>query len=578
MYRVRLVNENVTVSVTGGTLAQACAAAGYPIEQVCGGRGACGKCRVEISRGSVRETVLACRETVLGDVEVYLTPEQASRQVAIVTEGEAAWNRVLCPQVSKCCRTRRELVPEHGRACLPGGEPAVLRRFARLMGEPDLDRMTFVYAGDRLLEVEPGDTAGQLYGAAVDIGTTTLVLYACDLLHGKLCRTESALNGQAVWGADVVSRIRHALEEPGGLEELHESLLRDINSLLEKTGRELPGFLENLYHIVLCGNSVMQHLFWGLHPGGLAGEPFCTVTAAPVRAAAEAAGLTAVPARCLVEFLPLLGGFVGADTTAALISLPEEREDCLLVDLGTNGEIALKRRGRYIVASTACGPALEGGSIACGMRGAPGAVERVSLRDGQVRLEVIGGGPARGLCGSGILDATAELLRAGILDSTGRMRTREEYCREYPHSPLAEHMGCDKRGERAFFFTRGDRPVYLTQHDVRQVQLAKSAIRAGCEALLEREGMRPAEVTALYLAGAFGSCADVDNALYLGLLPPVFREKIHSVGNAAGVGARLCLLDRRQLERAKALPAQTEHVELAASPRFSEGYIQFMGF
>lgn len=158
------------------------------------------------------------------------------------------------------------------------------------------------------------------------------------------------------------------------------------------------------------------------------------------------------------------------------------------------------------------------------------------------------------------------------------MRTREEYCREYPHSPLAEHMGCDKRGERAFFFTRGDRPVYLTQHDVRQVQLAKSAIRAGCEALLEREGMRPAEVTALYLAGAFGSCADVDNALYLGLLPPVFREKIHSVGNAAGVGARLCLLDRRQLERAKALPAQTEHVELAASPRFSEGYIQFMGF
>lgn len=134
MYRVRLVNENVTVSVTGGTLAQACAAAGYPIEQVCGGRGACGKCRVEISRGSVRETVLACRETVLGDVEVYLTPEQASRQVAIVTEGEAAWNRVLCPQVSKRCRTRRELVPEHGRACLPGGEPAVLRRFARLMG------------------------------------------------------------------------------------------------------------------------------------------------------------------------------------------------------------------------------------------------------------------------------------------------------------------------------------------------------------------------------------------------------------------------------------------------------------
>ena len=283
MYRVRLVNENVTVSVTGGTLAQACAAAGYPIEQVCGGRGACGKCRVEISRGSVRETVLACRETVLGDVEVYLTPEQASRQVAIVTEGEAAWNRVLCPQVSKRCRTRRELVPEHGRACLPGGEPAVLRRFARLMGEPDLDRMTFVYAGDRLLEVEPGDTAGQLYGAAVDIGTTTLVLYACDLLHGKLCRTESALNGQAVWGADVVSRIRHALEEPGGLEELHESLLRDINSLLEKTGRELPGFLEHLYHIVLCGNGGGGGSYGGSGPlpggvfavaGGLCGSGY----------------------------------------------------------------------------------------------------------------------------------------------------------------------------------------------------------------------------------------------------------------------------------------------------------------
>lgn len=578
MYRVRLVGQDVAVTVEGGTLAQACARAGYPLEQACGGRGTCGKCLVEIERDGVRERTLACREAVRGDVDVYLTPEQASRQAAIVTEGEAQGKSALRPWVSKRCRTRRELTPEHGRACLPEGEPAVLRRFSRLMGEPCLDRMTFVYAGDRLADVEPGDTAGQLYGAAVDIGTTTLVLYACDLLSGKLCRTESALNGQAVWGADVVSRIRHALEEPVGLKELHETVLRDVNALLEKAGRELPGFLENLYHIVLCGNSVMQHLFWGLHPGGLAGEPFCTVTAAPVCAAAETAGLAAVPARCLVEFLPLLGGFVGADTTAALVSLPEEGEDLLLIDLGTNGEIALKHRGRYTVASTACGPALEGGSIACGMRGAPGAVERVSLRDGQIRLKVIGGGPARGLCGSGLLDAVAELLRAGVLDPTGRMRTREEYRREHPHSPLAEHIGSGQGGEKAFFFTRGDRPVYLTQRDVRQVQLAKSAIRAGCEALLEREGLKPEEVAALYLAGAFGARADVDSALYLGLLPPVARERIQSVGNAAGTGARLCLLDRRQRERARALPARTEHVELASSPRFAEGYVRFMGF
>lgn len=578
MYQIHFVNQNVTYETAGGVLSTVCAEAGFPLNLVCGGSGRCGKCRVEILRGGVRETVLACKTQVDGDLSVYLDEGQLSHAGAeIMTEGVLLQRSALRPAVTRRTLSRRELLPEHCGAYLRQCRLPVLRRFSALAADPAVQQMTLTCYRDEVIAVEAGEAGGGLFGGAVDIGTTTVALYLYDLAAGRPVYTGSALNRQIACGADVISRILHAQQSPEGLRELNGQILEGINALLAEAEETCPGLRAGLFHMVLCGNSTMQHLFLGLNPAGLAVDPFVNVTADVVRCSGEESGLDMAPGG-VVEFLPLLGGFVGADTAAVLLTLPEDTEGCLMVDLGTNGEIAVGGSAGYRVASTACGPALEGGNIACGMRGAAGAIERVSLRDGQVRLQVIGGGTPRGLCGSAIIDAVAELLRAGILDESGLMCTADEYARRCPGSGLAAHLGATGEGITAFFFTRGEHPVYLSQQDVRQIQLAKSAIYSGCVTLLAESGIAPEDVSNLYLAGAFGNYIDVDQALYIGLLPPVPRERIRSVGNGAGQGARLCLLDSAHLDRCETLPARVEHIELAASPRFMEEYIMNMNF
>ncbi len=575
MYQVHFVRQNTTVETNGGLLSQVCAEAGYPLDLVCGGRGTCGKCRVEILRGGERTSVLACQEQVTSDLEVWLTDEQISRCASIMTGGTTGNRISLAPSVSKICRTRRELLPDHCGAYLSGCGLPVLRRFSALMADDTVKEVTFIQYGDTVLDVEPGDTTQTLYGAAIDIGTTSLALYAYDLLTGELLAAESALNGQIACGADVISRILHTLQNPGGLTELNHYVLETINGLLHTVEQQVPGFCKNLYHAVLCGNSTMQHLFFGLHPKGLSVDPFVNITADRIHCSGSLAGLHMAPAGT-VDFLPLLGGFVGADTTSVLLTLPEDADRCLMIDLGTNGEIAVGCGGHYQVASTACGPALEGGNIACGMRGTSGAIEKISLRDGQIHLQVIGNTEPKGLCGSAIIDAVAELLRAGIIDESGRMLTAEEYAQDHPDSPFLTHLRSLEPFNPAFFFTSGEDPVYISQKDIRQIQLAKSSIYSGCITLLGEAGLVPEDVVDLYLAGAFGNYIDIDNALYIGLLPAVPKERIHSIGNGAGQGVRMALLDREYLEHCRRLPEKTTHLELAANPRFMEEYIMNM--
>ncbi len=564
MYEIRFVHQGVTFQTAGGTLSGVCAAAGFPLDLVCGGEGRCGKCRVEICRrDGVRTRVLACQTQVEEDLAVYLEDRQISRAAKVLTAGRSCREAVLRPSVSKRCFSRRELEGGHPPRC---GLP-VLRRVAALMADRSVDRITFTCCRGEAVAAEAGDTTGRLFGGAVDIGTTTLAFYLYDLNTGRCVYTGASLNPQTVCGADVAARIAHALE--GGLEELRRQVLSGIGALIEEAERQVPGAREGLCHLVLCGNSAMQHLALGLSPSGLSSAPFTGVTLDPVRCTGEEAGIDMAPGG-VVDFLPLLGGFVGADTAALLTALPEDAEDCMAVDLGTNGEIALRVDGQWRVSSTACGPALEGGCIDCGMRGGPGAIEHI--RNG--KAEVSGGGRMLGLCGSGIVDAVAELLRRGILDRTGAMRTAREYQAEHPGSDLADCLGQTEEGVAAFFFARGGHPVYLSQKDVRQVQLAKAAIRAGCRTLLADAGRE--RVGTLYLAGAFGSFIDVDNACAIGLLPPA--ERICPLGNGAGLGARLCLLDREAMERCFALPACTRHVELAGDPRFAGSFLEELDF
>jgi len=577
MFSISFVNQGVTFDATGGFLSEACAQAGFPLNLVCGGRGTCGKCRVVIERGGVREEVLACREVIQSDMSVYLTDEQLSRSASIMTEGHSSQRVQLAPAISKKCATRQELLPEHCGAYLTAPDIQVLRKFSRLIADEEISQITFVQYLNEIIDVEPGDTTDQMYGGAVDIGTTSVVFYGYDLRTGKLLHTESALNGQITRGADVISRILHTRQDPSGLSELQDRICQTINDLLDGVEARIPGFCAHLYHMVLCGNSTMQHLFLGLDPSGLSADPFVNVTARPVSLPAGQTGLH-MPAAGRVQFLPLLGGFVGADTASVLLSLPQDSKRCMMVDLGTNGEIAVGGSGSYQVASTACGPALEGGNIACGMRGTNGAIEKISLRDDRIHLQIIGDTDPVGLCGSAIIDAIAELRRVEVIDITGRLLPADEFRSLHPDSALVRHLGKTPEGSNCFFFVEGEQPIYLDQHDVRQIQLAKSSIYSGCITLLEQAGMTPEDVTAFYLAGAFGNYIDVDNALFIGLLPPVPRDRIISVGNGAGQGVQLCLLDHQQLSRCRTLPQGVEHVELATSPKFMEEYIMNMNF
>ena len=271
-------------------------------------------------------------------------------------------------------------------------------------------------------------------------------------------------------------------------------------------------------------------------------------------------------------------GFVGADTTSVLLTLTKKDKIYLMVDLGTNGELAVGTFPKFLAASTACGPALEGGNIACGMRGTNGAIEKVSFKNNQLTYKVIGEGTPQGLCGSAIIDAVAELRKAGLIDETGTLLDPDECRRMNPYSPWIRYLHEAEEYNMAFYFTEGEHPVYISQKDIRQIQMAKSSICSGCLTLLEEAGLTLESIDYLVLAGAFGNYIDIDNALSIGLLPPVSREKIISIGNGAGQGVQSFLLDQSYRVRAKNITNNCIHVSLAENKKFMESYIKNMNF
>lgn len=567
---IHFIKQNKTVAVTGGTVAEACEKAGYPLNLVCGGKGTCGKCRVKIKRDGQVEEVLACRTPADGVTEIILDETDYRQNARVLTESSLE-RTALVPSVRKSYHSRDELMPEHGGAFLKKAPLPVMKKFSAMTAEYDFEGCTFVWYRDALIDVQEKDETARCYGAAVDIGTTTVACYVYDLATGQKIATGSGLNAQMIHGADVITRNVYAQESPEKLEELRRLIVNTINELLEGLEEEVR---RNLYHVVLCGNSTMQHLFFGMNPACLGVSPFVNITAEAIVSSGAQTGLRCAAAG-VVEFLPLLGGFVGADTAAVLLCLEESERKSLVVDLGTNGEIAVGNYGGFLVASTACGPALEGGNIACGMRGTEGAIEKISLSGDKVNYKVIGGGEPRGLCGSAIIDAVAELLRAGLIDGTGALLSGEEYAKTHPGSALCHRLREAGEYNMAFYFTD---TVYLCQKDIRQIQLAKSSIYSGCMALLQEYGSSPEEIDNLVLAGAFGNYIDIDNALYIGLLPPVDKDKILSVGNGAGQGVQSLLLNGGLRDKLEKLPAITTHVELADSPEFMDLYIMNMEF
>ncbi len=399
------------------------------------------------------------------------------------------------------------------------------------------------------------------YVLAFDVGTTTVVAFLCDGKTGRQLSCASAVNPQSAYGADVIARIQYELERHDGR---MASEIRSCLGLLAREAARTAGIApEEIELAVLVGNTAMHHLLLGLDVGPLVTPPYMP----SVREAVEVPGADWLPLApgAPVRVLPNIAGFVGADTVGCMVSAGFDRlEDLtLLIDIGTNGEMVLGNRKRRLACSTAAGPAFEGAKIRFGMRGAPGAIDHVTLEAGRPVCHVIGEVEARGLCGSGLLDAVYALLRGGFVDESGRM------CPEVPGPWLTVD------NQPAFFLRDG---VYLTQKDIREVQLAKAAIRAGIELMLETMGREREEVREVLLAGAFGSYLSPESACGIGMLPRSLLGRVRAIGNAAGEGARQCALLEADYRRSIALAAETEFLELASLPAFQDCYVDCLGF
>ncbi len=392
-----------------------------------------------------------------------------------------------------------------------------------------------------------------------------------NLRTGMAAAVHSTLNGQAPFGADVISRISHAMNGPDSVRELQAAVLATMNQVTQQLYRDAGVSPDRTYEAVVVGNVTMLHLLFGIDPAPIAVMPFAPAFMEPVAVSAAEVGLDIHP-HGYVQTLPGLGAYVGADIVAGVLATGVAREEKMrvFVDVGTNGEIVLGNAQRTLATAAPAGPAFEGSQIKCGMRATDGAIEGVTLTD-RVELQVIGGDVKPiGICGSGLVDAVAQMLLSGLLDHSGRMRSRDEV----PHHPLADRL-IEVEGIRAFLLADG---VFLSQRDVRELQFAKGSIATGIRVLMDILGLHERDIDEILLGGSFGSYLNPESAKIIGLVPAVDVDRIIAVGNSAGEGAKIALLSYRERQVAFELPSRLEYIELSGRTDFNDTFVEVLQF
>jgi len=604
-YKVTFEPDGKTVTAEQGiTITKAAASAGISINSPCGGEGRCGKCKVvvnarnieppnELEEKSLPEEELnsgyrlACQTLVTDDMTVTIPEDSRIAESKILSEG-VEQKVELHPNIIKTYVELSEQTLDNQISDLTNLEESlgkekltaeldVLRKLPIALRESKF-KTTLVLDGDKLIDIEPGDTTVRKYGLAVDIGTTTVVCTVVDLNTGSDIGVASALNTQAVHGADVISRINYSVENEDGLADLHDRVVQVINQICEYACMEAGVSCENVYEVSIVGNTTMTHLFLSIPVRNLAILPYVAVVSDPVEVTASQVGLKVNP-NANVYVLPNIAGFVGADTVGVILASALHEGDSikLAIDIGTNGEVALGSHDRLLTCSCAAGPALEGAMITHGMRAAPGAIERMQLDDRPI-CSVIKGWNPTGICGSGLIDAVAEMARVGIIDETGRMLDADELGEEVPSS-LKEYLGKnDEYGQHFVLSRSGAREIVITQKDIRQVQLAKGAILAGVKILMNTLGVELDDISEVLMAGAFGNYIKKENAIRMGLLPEFPPEKVKFIGNAAASGAKMALMSREARKTAEHISKNTEYTELAVDMNFQNEFIDGMIF
>ncbi len=561
----------------GTLLLEAAELAGILLQTPCGGKGTCGKCLVLI--GDVE--VLACSYRVERDVVVDVPDASlfVGGQQILVTDGGRAVGVVDPPlQVVPFklqAPTQEDVVADFTRlsSAVGGGRSC---RLAVLQQLPHAIRR-FGWSGravvtqDRILGILASEGDIAVLGVAVDIGTTTVVGTLIDLVTGAELAVASRMNDQIQCGDDVIARIHCVREEAGAVHRLQGLLVKTLQKIVDDLALQAGADRASIYEVAVAGNATMQQLLLGLDCSALGEVPFTQAFSDAMTCAAREIGLQVHPGGEMYVF-PQIGSFVGGDTVAGMVATQLDQQDgaVLFVDIGTNGEIVLAHGGKMLVTSTAAGPAFEGARIRQGMRAVPGAIEKVLIGDA-VTLNIIGDLAPSGLCGTALLDAVAELLRVGVLDETGRFRDPEELP-ETVSAAVRARMQRDG-DDWCFVLAPADmaaqgQAVCLWQRDVRELQLASGAIRAGITILLQRAGLTADDLSCVLLAGAFGNYIRRHQARRVGLLPAIAEEHIHFVGNAASLGAKMVLLSQVERDRAATLAASATHVDLSMDAEF----------
>ncbi len=594
MYRVQFQPDGLSTHVPEGTTALAASEqVGIVLNSICGGRGTCGKCMVEVSGEPA--PVRACLYPIKSDVVITIPDTSRFFEQKILGAGSAGPTGLrpaiqkyfiqLTPPSLHDLRSDEErlLAAIHAQQ-----ENAAYKhlRLSALRQLPTLCRqnqwgITAVGFEDEIIALETGDTTQNLWGLAADIGTTTVVVSLINLHDGEIAATAARTNPQVRFGDDVISRIEAVRTTENGLAILQNSIIDGLNQLIDELHQKTGITPEQIYEMAVAGNTTMQHLLLAAPVEQIAQAPYVAAFSSAMNITAGELGLKINPSGN-VYVLPGVAAHVGGDTLAVILAtqMQDQSGIFLAIDIGTNGELALSDGKHLAVCSTAAGPAFEGARIRHGMRGSAGAIERVFIHE-DVEVATIGDGPPTGICGSGLIDALAELLQAGILDSSGRILSAEELPDGVP-APLRERLIMDN-GQAAFVLVHSSaskhgQAIILTQRDVREAQVGKAAISAGIELLLRLLHISLMQIDKLYLAGAFGNYIRPCSARRIGLLPDIPLGKIFFVGNAAADGARLALVDVTQRRRAEDTARRINYLELAGTLDFQQLFSEKMFF
>ncbi|MBW1691771.1 MAG: DUF4445 domain-containing protein [Deltaproteobacteria bacterium] len=621
-YKITFMPDEKSVEVEPGTnLMEAADKAAIHINSLCGGEGVCGRCKVKVTNGKILADkhsisilskeeitegyVLACQTRVDSDMEVFIPPESRIEEAQILLEGTPV-------DYSEPEKIHLHRVPTDPLSLF---EPLVQKIFLKLT-EPspednitDMDRIirelrkrtehrTFEIAlrclqglasklrenrweitaaiaehGDirRILDIEPGDTTDRNYGLAVDVGTTTVVAQLVHLKSARVVGVSGSNNLQSRYGEDVISRMVFACGREKGLNPLHEAVVKNINRLIGNLTKEAGIDAQDITALVAAGNTTMSHLLLSLIPCSIRLDPYVPTVSTYPQVPARELNIEVNP-EAILEVVPGVASYVGGDIVSGVLAcgMADRPETSALIDVGTNGEIAIGNNEWLVCCSASAGPAFEGGGMRDGMRATRGAIEKITLGDGELHYETIGRGKPRGICGSGLIDCLYELVRNHIIDAEAKF------------VPAADQgRVVEKDDELQFVIAPADqtetgRDIAITQSDINNLIRSKGAVFAAIKSLMDYVSLRFEDIDTLFVAGGFGSYLDIPKAIGIGLLPDIDPGRVRFIGNSSLMGARMCLLSTHSLERAAQIAKNMTNIELSTYQPFMDEYVAAM--